>query len=64
MTYVGGGLSLPEPGRLWSPVASTDELFSEIFGGELCDALCIAVASPKLIKLDDLEELKVVTRFP
>jgi hypothetical protein len=46
------------------PVASTDELFSEIFGGELFDALCIEVASPKLIKLDDLEDLKVVTRFP
>jgi hypothetical protein len=46
------------------PVASTDELFSEIFGGELYGDLFTVVVLPKLIKLDDLEELKVVTRFP
>ena len=38
--------------RPWSlytpPVATTDELFSEIFGGKLCDASCIAVAIAKV----------------
>jgi len=41
------------------PVAITDELFSEISGGERCDVSALRLFSPKLIKLDDLEEIKV-----
>ena len=40
------------------------EWFSEIFGLRHCGSAMGSVDAEKLIKLDHLEEVKVVTRFP